>query len=547
MDEMILKYALQNAVLHSGKADTKAVLGKVLSEQPSLRNDIPTVRNAVEKVVKEINYLLQDEQEKRLQKAGPIPEKVVKEGLPSLKGAVKGKVVTRFAPAPTGPLHILHILRAVFLSYSYAKEYSGRFLLRLEDTDPVTVEKEYYDMIREDLQSLGVKWDKEFVESEYMSLYYKKAEFLLSKGKAYVCFCNAKDFQMLKQRKEDCPCRWNRPDKNVLGWKGMLQGRYPEGAAVVRLFTSMQDPNPAMRDPPLLRISEAKHPLQGSSYRVWPLYNFANAVMDDFCEVTHVFRGKEHEHNTEIQEKISVALGGKPPHVENFGMMYLPGEKLHTRDIKKGIAEGRYTGWDDLRLPTVRAFLRRGFVPEAFRQFSIVCGLSKNDIRIDIGNLEAINRKLVDSKANRFMAVISPREIDISEILKATGLGSKVKMKNHPEQKETREVAVTKKLFVSGEDFKRFEGREVRLLELFNVNLAEKPSLAKSQEFDMKTPKIQWVSQKNCKVKILMPGKEVEALGEEALGKVKPGEIIQLVRLGFGRVEKPGVIAFAHK
>jgi len=220
---------------------------------------------------------------------------------------------------------------------------------------------------------------------------------------------------------------------------------------------------------------------------------------------------------------------------------------MHTRDTKEGIARGEYSGWGDLKLHTVRSFLRRGFVPEAFKEFAIVCGLSKTDIKIDVGNLEAINRKIIDIKANRYMVVTDPVEIDASEILKTTGLGGKVRIKNHPEREEVREVAVTKRLFVSGEDFKRFQGRNVRLIDLFNITLDKTPTLAKSQEFDMKTPKIQWVGEKNVKISILKPDSVVEGLGEGAIGKLKLGEIIQMLRIGFGRVEKPGVIVFAHK
>jgi len=263
--------------------------------------------------------------------------------------------------------------------------------------------------------------------------------------------------------------------------------------------------------------------------------------------VTHVFRGKEHEHNTTIQGKIYSALGMKPPRVINFGMMYLPGDKMHKRDIKKGVQEGMYSGWDDIRLTTVRAFLRRGFVPEAFREFSISCGLSKTDIRIDVGNLEAINRKLIDPLANRYMVVTDPQEIDVSGILKNTGLHDFVRVKNHPDREDTRNVSVTGKIFVSGEDFRRFRGRDVRLIDLFNLELDKEPKLSKSQEFDMKTPKIQWVSQKNVKARILKQDGEVEGLGEKAVGELKGGEIIQMLRIGFGRVEKQGTIVFAHK
>jgi len=556
MEETAFKHALQNAALHGGKADAKAVLGKILSENPELRGRLAEVRDAVEKAVERVNKMPPGEQEKGL---GNFEFKKTerKEGLPELRNAKKGKVVTRFAPAPTGPLNILHVLRAAGINFLYARKYGGKFLLRFEDTDPRNIEKAFYQMVREDLEGLEMKPDKEFIQSEYMELYCKKAELLLEKGKAYVCFCDAKDFQLLKQEKKDCPCRWNRPDKNVLGWKGMLSGRYSEGKAVLRLLTSMQDSNPAFRDPPLMRIVEGEHPLQGKKHRVWPLYNFANALMDDFCGVTHVFRGKEHEHNTWIQQRICSALGLKLPGVLNFGMMRLSedgnksgaslGGGMHTRDIKKGIQEGRFAGWDDLKLPTVRAFLRRGFVPQAFREFAAVCGLSKTDISIDLGNLEAINRKIIDPEASRYMFVAEPKGVDVSGILEKTGLGGFVRVKNHPEREETREVSVTGKLWVSGEDFKRFSEREVRLIDLFNVVLGEECRLAKSQEFGMKTPKIQWVSEKNVPVKILMPGKEVSGLGEEAIKKLKIGEIVQLLRVGFCRVEKPGVLVFGHK
>jgi len=542
MEELARKYAVQNAVIHGGKAQEKAVLGKVLQERPELRGRLDQVRKAVAKAIKDVNSLSPEEQAK-MAEGYKIEERPSREGLPEIK--VKGQLVTRFAPAPTGPLHILQVLRAVLIGYLYAKKYRGKFLLRFEDTDPKVVESQFYDMIREDLRSLEVEWDEEFIQSDYMELYYKDVEGLLEKGKVFVCFCDSKDFQVLKAQGKDCPCRWQRPDKNLLGWKGMLAGRYREGKAVVRLRTSMQEPNPALRDPPLLRVVEASHPLKGDKYRVWPLYNFANAVMDSYNGVTHVFRGKEHEVNTHIQKRIYQALNLKGPEVVNFGMVHLPGEKVHKSDIRKGIRAGQFNGWDDLRLPTVRSFIRRGFSPQAFKEFAIVCGLSKTDIEIDLSNLEAINRKVIDRQADRYMVVTQPEEIDISGILEKTGM-SYALVKNHPEREDARKVAVTKKLFVSGEDFRRFHGREVRLIDLFNVVLDKKSRLAKSQEFDMKTPKIQWVSRK-VDVRILYPREEVKVVGEEALGKARIGQVIQMVRIGFGRVEKPGVVIFGHK
>ncbi|MBI4021270.1 MAG: glutamate--tRNA ligase [Candidatus Aenigmarchaeota archaeon] len=537
--------ALQNAVQHGGQASVSAVLGRVLAAHPELRADLAAARAQVEAVVAEVNTLPAETQREQ---AGTLPERQTREGLPPLPEAIEGKVVTRFAPAPTGAIHLLHALRAIFISSLYAEQYHGSFLLRFEDTDPRKVVKEFYGMIREDIQSLGVKVAKEDLESAHMDLYYQATEQLLQGGQAYVCSCTAQAFQAKKKAKEDCPCRYQATDRNVLGWKGMLSGRYREGEMVVRFRTSMQDPNPAMRDPAILRIVDAPHPLTGDRYRVWPLYNLANVVMDSRSGVTHVFRGKEHEHNTAIQEKLYRALGLQPPVTVNFGMLYLPGEKMHKRDIRTGMAEGRYQGWDDINLPTIRAFLRRGFQAEAIRQFSLSCGLSKTDIRIDLANLEALNRRLIDPRAGRYMVVPDPVAIDVSLILQLTGLGKAVQGKAHPDREELREIPVSGTLLVSREDFTRFRGKPVRLMDLFNVVLDEQPVLDKRQEFDLKTPKIQWVAEKpHVPITILMPGQTVQAVGERALGSVRPGEIVQMIRVGFGRVDRPGVIAFAHK
>ena len=153
--EVVLKYCLQNAIFYSGKANPGAVIGKVLGEREELRKKVKDVRTEIEKIVKSVNKLSPDEQKKRLEEMAPKllkkPEK--KEGLPDLKGAKMGKVVTRFAPAPTGPIHIAHLMRAVFLSYIYAKKYKGKFYIRFEDTDPKKVEAEFYDWILEDLEA----------------------------------------------------------------------------------------------------------------------------------------------------------------------------------------------------------------------------------------------------------------------------------------------------------------------------------------------------------------------------------------------------------
>ncbi len=267
--DLILKYALQNAIFYSGKANPRAVLGKVLASEPELRRDIKGLEKEIEEIAGEINKLPLEEQRQRLEDLAPkmmVKEVKVQKELPDLLGAKPGGVVTRFAPSPTGPLSLPHLLRAAFLSYLYAKKYQGKFILRFEDTDPGKIRKEFFGYIRKDLKECGIEWDQEVMQSDYMEEYYKYAGQLIKKGKAYTCSCTAKAFQKLKRKKQNCPGRKMDSKDHLKKWQDMLEGRYGEGTAVVRLRTSMKEPNPAMRDPPLLRISEEEHPLKKRKY-----------------------------------------------------------------------------------------------------------------------------------------------------------------------------------------------------------------------------------------------------------------------------------------
>lgn len=413
--DLIFKYCLQNAISYSGKANPGAVLGKVLSENPDLRKDVDVIRKAINDGVMKVNHMNPEEQNRLFQESGFEIRKSEKvKGLPELRNAEIGKVVTRFAPSPTGPLNISHTLRGVLISYIYARKYKGRFILRFEDTDAKKVEKRYYDWIQEDLRNLGVEWDKLIIQSERMALYYKYAGEMIDKGSAFVCTCSQDDFKKYVMNKEVCKCWMLNRKENAERWKKLLEGGYKEGEAVLRLKTDMKSPNPVLRCPALFRISKVEHPLAGKKYNAWPLYNFANVIDDHEEGVTHVFRGKEHEHNTAVQDIVYSDFKWKPPTVINFGMIYLPGEKLHTRDIKEGIKEGKYSGWDDIKLFTLRSLFRRGFQPEAFFSFAEQTGLSKTDIVIGIENLEGHNKKIIDKMANRYMVVIDPIKLSVS-------------------------------------------------------------------------------------------------------------------------------------
>lgn len=399
--ELILKYALQNAVFYGGKANAGAVMGKVLSENPGLKKDIAKLGKEIAEAVKAVNKLKPAEQKEKLaaMDSSMLERKEkVQEPLPPLEGAKEGGIVTRFAPAPSGPLHILHLLRALGLSYEYARKYKGKFLVRLEDTDPKKVDKDAYKWIEDDLKSLGYDWDSWSRESDDMGQYYTIAEKLLKDGAFYVCGCHPDAFKKLKVDRQDCPCRGLGGKENLARWKEMLGGR--EGFAV-RMKTGMDDPNPAMRDPPMLRVDNTPHALTGKKFHVWPLYNFANVIEDHGQGITNVFRGKEHEHKTAIQSALYDALGWKQPVSVNFGMLKLPEGKMHKRDMRAKLGEGKLSGWDDPSLPTIRALLRRGYKPEALRMAPFHAGLSKTDIEFNMESLNADNRKLADPTANR--------------------------------------------------------------------------------------------------------------------------------------------------
>jgi glutamyl-tRNA synthetase len=550
--EMALRYALQNAVFYNGKANPAAVLGKVLADRPEMRQKIQAVRREIEEAVREVNGLGLEKQRGMLKGLSPKmlvkPEKQQPD-LPDLPKAVTGKFVTRFAPSPTGPLNIGQLLRAAMVPYMYARKYRGQFILRIEDTDPKNTEKAFYGMIMEDLLSSGVRWDKLVKESDHMPLYHKHAEQLISSGKAYVCTCKADEFRQLKLRKASCRCRKKQGKENLKDWKAMLTGVYKEGDAVVRLRTSMSDPNPAMRDPPLLRIASASHPLLGKAHRVWPLYNFACAVMDHGLGITHVFRGKEHEHNTAVQARIYGALGWTSPVVINFGMVYLPGTKIHTRDMRQWVLEKKVTGWDDPRLPTVRALLRRGFQSQTLKRFALTCGLSKTDIRIGWENLEGINRKLIDSLANRYMVVIDPVRISVKHA-PAIRLAHQDLHPDFPARGKKVMPVDLNRVYVSRDDWKRLQGKTIRLKCMGNIALG-KASEYKGNEIVAGMPKIQWVSEPNVAVELLTPKGACSCLGEPNLRKLKHGTLVQLERVGFGRIDSVSrnkvVIVFSHK
>ncbi|AEH24245.1 glutamate--tRNA ligase [Pyrococcus yayanosii] len=571
IERLILKHALINAYQHGGRANPKAVIGKVLGENPELRPKAKEIIPLVNRIVEQVNALSLEEQEAKLREIYPEffkakkDKREEKKGLPPLPKAEKGKVVTRFAPNPDGAFHLGNA-RAAILSHEYARMYDGKFILRFDDTDPKVKRPEpiFYEMIIEDLEWLGINPDEIHYASDRLEIYYRYAEELIKMGKAYVCTCPPEEFRRLRDAGKPCPHRDEPVEVQLERWYKMLNGEYKEGEAVVRIKTDLNHPNPAVRDWPALRIIDnPNHPRTGNEYRVWPLYNFASAIDDHELGITHIFRGQEHAENETRQRYIYEYFGWEYPVTVHHGRLSIEGVILSKSKTRKGIEEGKYLGWDDPRLGTIRALRRRGIRPEAIRELIIGVGLKKSDATVSWDNLAAINRKLVDPVANRYFFVADPIPMYIEgydeEFIAEIPLHP-----DHPERGKRRLVfRPGKPVYVSRDDLNLIKpGNFVRLKDLFNVEIleaSEEGIEAKFHSVDYEVARekgwrmIHWVTDgKPCKVFVPQGDELLVRRGLlEADAAVNVDEVVQFERFGFVRIDdvtpKEVVAIFAHK
>jgi len=576
LKENIRRIALLNAIAYQGKAQTKPVLGKILSEKPDLKRRIRDIAPLIEEVVQDINELSLEEQIGIVGKMWPealMKEKGKVEGkkaLPPLPNVEKyERVTTRFAPNPDCMIHLGNA-RAIILCDEYAKMYKGSFRLRFEDTDPRLKRSAlpFYDAIREDLKWLGCKWDMESIQSDRLPIYYEYAEKLLTSGGAYVCTCTPEKFRRLVLAKKPCPCRDLSPSEHLTRWRGMLDGTYKEGKAVVRIKTDLNHPNPAVRDWPALRIINPKkypHPRVGSSYRVWPLYNFSAGIDDYLMGITHIIRGKEHLTNQTRQEYMYKHLGWKYPEALHYGRLKIEGASLSKSKILRGVKEGIYSGWDDPKLATFIALRRRGISPEAIRRLIIDIGPRPADITLSWENLYAYNRKIVDSTANRFFFVQEPLKL----IVRGVEKNFIAHILLHPSYPERgyRELEVKPKesgisLLVSSKDAALFKkGSIVRLMELFNIEIEDASKKEVTAKFHSESYEearklgaslIHWLPDEGMvPCEVVMPnGSVIIGLAEKAFRDVSSEQIVQFERFGFVRVDEKDIkitVFFAHK
>jgi len=553
----IFTFALQNAVKHHSLPKGGTVMGMVMGRYPEFRTRAKEVSSLLPGVLDEVASLSPEERENLLMELAPeLVEEISKpktrtRELPALEDA-EGGVVMRFAPNPSGPLHLGHA-RAAILNDEYVKKYGGKYILRIEDTDPKRIDTDAYAMVREDIEWLDLSVHEIVYQSDRFDLYYRLAAELIGKGGAYVCTCENERFRELKLAKKSCPCRDEEAGTNLGLWQKMLDGDFCEGSASVRVKTDLDHPDPAMRDYPIFRIlNSPPHPRMDA--HVYPLMNFSVAVDDHMLGVTHVIRGKDHIANTRRQKYILDYFGWKPPVYRHYGRMSIEGVVLSTSQMREGIIDGRFQGWDDIRLGTLRALARRGILPQAVRDAMVEIGIGETDISFSWENLFAKNRAIIDPVANRYFFVPDPVEVWISGAPQETAHALL-----HPGEPErgTRDIHFSGRALLPGEEI-RAGVRMVRLKDLFNVRLEEKDgpefiyggeSLAVAREAG--APIIQWLPPDTAvPCTLVTPAGAKEGACEPGV-RTEAGRVVQFERIGFARIDSDspeGIIAyFTHK
>jgi len=576
LKELVRKTALINAIRHDGKAQTGSVISKILGEKAEFRTKVKELSALVNDVVREINNISLSEQKRIVKEKWPealIKEKIEKEKrLPPLPKVDKyAQVVTRFSPNPDCVLHLGNA-RAIILCHEYAHMYKGKFILRFEDTDPKLKKPvlEFYDHIRQDLAWLECKPDEEYIQSDRIPIYYEYAERLLKDGNAYVCTCQPEQFREKILASKSCKCRDLPPKEHLARWQRMLEGKYKEGDAVVRVKTDLNHPNPAVRDWPALRIIDAKkypHPRVESKYRVWPLYNLACGVDDQLMGITHIIRGKEHLTNMVRQEYMYRHLGWQYPEAIHYGRLKITGASLSKSKIVQGIREGFFKDWDDPRLATFAALRRRGITPEAIKKMIIDVGPKTSDVILSWENLYAYNRKILDPTSNRYFFVQNPIELTVKQIPKVFI----ARLHLHPDQPKrgSREYTIkpsgdnkSATFWASQKDVDAPKvGSIIRLMELFNIKIEKADAYSANASFisesyeearEAKARLIHWILVgEDMPCQVIMPdATQAEGIAESVCKRLKPNTTIQFERFGFVRIDKVNTkltAYYAHK
>jgi glutaminyl-tRNA synthetase len=386
-----------------------------------------------------------------------------------------GPVQTRFPPEPNGYLHIGHA-KSICLNFGLAREFGGKTNLRFDDTNPEKEEQEYVDSIMKDVHWLGFEWDGLYYASDYFDQLYEWAIKLINDGKAYVDDLSAEEIRKyrgtLTEPGKDSPHRNRSAQENLDLFERMRKGEFPDGSRVLRAKIDMASPNLNMRDPVMYRILRADHHRTGSKWCIYPMYDFAHGQSDSIEHVTHSVCTLEFEDHRPLYNWFIEQLGIFPSQQFEFDRLGLTYTLLSKRKLLTLVREKRVTGWDDPRMPTLSGIRRRGYTPEAIRNFCAAIGVSKTNGTLELAMLEHFVREDLNKSAPRVMAVLRPLKVVIDNY--PEGQVDEVDAVNNPEDESAgkRKVPFSKVLYIEQDDFREDPpkqyyrlslGREVRL------------------------------------------------------------------------------------
>jgi glutaminyl-tRNA synthetase len=393
-----------------------------------------------------------------------------------LKTGKYDNVHTRFPPEPNGYLHIGHA-KSSWLNYGIAKEFGGKFNLRFDDTDPTKEEQRYIDAIIEDLKWIGVDWEgRIFFASGYFEQMYECAIQLIKKGKAYVDELTAEEIReyrgTLTRPGKQSPWRERPLEENLDLFKRMRAGEFPDGSYVLRAKIDMTSPNMNMRDPVMYRILHASHPRTGDKWCIYPMYDWTHGLNDSMEGITHSICTLEFEDHRPLYNWFLEALGVYQPRQVEFARLNLTFTAMSKRWLRPLIEQKYLGGWDDPRLPTISGLRRRGYTPEAIKDFCERIGVAKANTTVDIAFLEHCLREDLNKRAFRVMGVLRPLKLVIDNY--PEDRVEEFDAVNNPDDPAsgTRKVPFSRVLYIEQEDFmenpppKYFRltpGREVRL------------------------------------------------------------------------------------
>ncbi len=398
-----------------------------------------------------------------------------------------GRVATRFPPEPNGYLHIGHA-KSICLNFGIAADFQGTCNLRFDDTNPSKEEMEYVESIQEDVRWLGFNWqDRLYYASNYFEKLYDFAIQLIQKGKAYVCSLGPDEIRAyrgtLTEPGKNSPFRDRTIEENLDLFQRMRAGEFPEGAHVLRAKIDMASPNLTLRDPALYRIRHMHHHRTGDKWCIYPMYDFAHCLSDSIEGITHSICTLEFENNRPLYDWIldQLEVPCHPQQIE-FARLNLTHTVLSKRKLIQLVEQGRVSGWSDPRMPTLSGLRRRGYSPEAIRNFCERIGVAKRDSVVDMALLEHCLREDLNRTAPRVMAVLKPLKVVIENYPE-----NQVELfdfPNHPEDPSqgTRPVPFSRELYIEQEDFmenppKKFfrlgPGREVRLRYAYFITCRE--------------------------------------------------------------------------